>query len=214
MPWTGRPRRLSGNAIRPVPMPSSKGRTSPCEIAEEIHRRIDDCRFEQLRPLGLIASRYPFVEVVLWHMAHYRSRPFQATNEYGDARLGSDWQAKRRMARREGAAGHFVSSRLRTRSRTARVGPNEDNSCLHPAALSVGLTKVPNMVWGHALRGLIQMCSALAKYKCMPTDNPKVPTLVILGTFETSIQPDVNGLTSVSSGTLRRHPRRWMVHVD
>ena len=125
-------------------------------------------------------------------MAHYRSRPFQATNEYGDARLGSDWQAKRRMARREGAAGHFVSSRLRTRSRTARVGPNEDNSCLHPVALSVGLTKVPNMVWGHAHRGLIQMCSALAKYKCMPTDNPKVPTLVILGTFVTGLKPEVN----------------------
>jgi hypothetical protein len=41
-----------------------------------------------------------------------------------------------------------------------------------------------------------------------------VPTLVILGTFETSTQPDVNDLASVSIGTLRRHLRRWMVHVD
>jgi hypothetical protein len=42
----------------------------------------------------------------------------------------------------------------------------------------------------------------------------RVPTLVILGTFETNTKPAVNSLASASISTLRRHPRRWMVHVD
>jgi hypothetical protein len=66
MPATRIPRCASGSAMRPVPMPSSRGAVAR-QLGEEVDCRIDDRRLEHVGGRLVVPLRHPLAEVVLGH---------------------------------------------------------------------------------------------------------------------------------------------------
>jgi hypothetical protein len=65
MPWTATPRRASGSAMRPVPMPSSRARPPPASPARTLDNRVHDVRFEHSRVRLIVRRRVTLSEVAV-----------------------------------------------------------------------------------------------------------------------------------------------------
>ena len=73
---------------------------------------------------------------------------------------------------------------------------------------------MPNVVWTFALRGFGRLQALLKQIARSTRTGCEVPTLVILGTFATSPQPEVNDPVVVVLSTLRVHSVPTEVHDD